>query len=653
MSLIRFIFTGDTSQLDSAAKGAKKQLSELKSEFREGVSTSAKWGAAMAAAGAAVTAHLVNKSLDAVDAQAKLAKSLDTTIKGLDITTVAAGKSGVAFSGVEQATKDLTRRLSQAASGVGPAADALDRLGLSADYLASLPLDQRIGTINQAIDQFIPKAEQAAVAGQLFGEEGSLAMRRIDAATLREAAAEVDRFGLALTEVDAAQIEMANDAMASVSKVVTDLTNKFTAELAPVLTALSNQFLDAADDGTGMAEEVDTAFDSIVRSIAFTLDAIEGLRRSFMVAGQAVAAFSAVVIEKMIGAADIIINGPVDALNTFIRLANKIPNVDLPTMNYGGIGAGVRDALNDARAVTTEGWKAIQETLMEPLPSGQFIEFVAEAKAAGKEAAEAMAAAKVGVDGGEGKSPSKAEEDARKKREEELAKSLEALRTSYMTGQELLAQKLATEQEILVEALDLKAVTQEEFDARMLETAAAYQDGLTDIEKKASDARKKVAQAEKAQKMRAFSDMFANLSSLMNNESRKMFEIGKAAAISDTVISTYSSAQKSYDALAGIPFVGPALGAAAAAAAVLGGMGRVSAIRSQSFGGGGAASAGQSNTQAVNAASTPVAQGGGASAQGPTYTFNGIEEGKLYNGRDIKAALADYEANGGSLVMGS
>ena len=39
--------------------------------------------------------------------------------------------AGVSMSGIEQATKDLTRRLSQAAAGTGPAADALDRLGLS------------------------------------------------------------------------------------------------------------------------------------------------------------------------------------------------------------------------------------------------------------------------------------------------------------------------------------------------------------------------------------------------------------------------------------------------------------------------------------------------------------------------------------------
>jgi hypothetical protein len=69
------------------------------------------------------------------------------------------------MSGIEQATKDLTRRLSQAASGAGPAAEALGRLGLSASELLALPLDERVGRINQAIADFVPAAERAAVAG--------------------------------------------------------------------------------------------------------------------------------------------------------------------------------------------------------------------------------------------------------------------------------------------------------------------------------------------------------------------------------------------------------------------------------------------------------------------------------------------------------
>ena len=66
-------------------------------------------------------------------------------------------------------------------------------------------------------------------------------------------------------------------------------------------------------------------------------------------------------------------------------------------------------------------------------------------------------------------------------------------------------------------------------------------------------------------------------------QARKMFEVGKALAISEAVISTYQGAQESFTSLASIPYVGPALGIAAAAAAVTAGMLRIQSIASQKF----------------------------------------------------------------------
>ncbi|MFO1144066.1 MAG: hypothetical protein U1E59_17160 [Amaricoccus sp.] len=169
-------------------------------------------GAAIAAAAASSIA-MVRSGLATVDAQAKLAQSLGTTVASIQVLERAGELAGVAMSGIEQATKDLTRRLSQAASGAGPAAEALGRLGLSASELLALPLDERVGRINAAIAEFVPVAERAAVAGQLFGEEGSIAMSRIDTATLRQATQDVRDFGVVVSEADADRIERANDAI--------------------------------------------------------------------------------------------------------------------------------------------------------------------------------------------------------------------------------------------------------------------------------------------------------------------------------------------------------------------------------------------------------------------------------------------------------
>lgn len=65
----------------------------------------------------------------------------------------------------------------------------------------------------------------------------------------------------------------------------------------------------------------------------------------------------------------------------------------------------------------------------------------------------------------------------------------------------------------------------------------------------------------------------------------KQTKAGKRAAQAQALINTYSSAVKAYDAMAVIPFVGPALGAAAAGAAIAFGMQQVRAIDSQSVAG--------------------------------------------------------------------
>ncbi len=76
------------------------------------------------------------------------------------------------------------------------------------------------------------------------------------------------------------------------------------------------------------------------------------------------------------------------------------------------------------------------------------------------------------------------------------------------------------------------------------------------------------------QKSQIASQGFANLATILGEETAA----GKAAAIASTTISTYQSAQDSYKSLAGIPIVGPALGAVAAGAAIVAGIKTVKKI---------------------------------------------------------------------------
>ena len=116
------------------------------------------------------------------------------------------------------------------------------------------------------------------------------------------------------------------------------------------------------------------------------------------------------------------------------------------------------------------------------------------------------------------------------------------------------------------------------------------------------------------QKTAIVSNGFKNLSNILGEESAA----GKAAAIAAATIDTYQSANASYKSLAGIPIVGPALGAVAAGAAIVSGLKTVKKITStktpKGNGGGG----------------SPSISGGGGSApsvsQPPAFNVVGASD---------------------------
>lgn len=268
---VRFGVTG-SDKVEKALQGvadaggqAFKRMSrevEAASQRLEAFARRAKLAAAAAAAATVAAAGaLVKSGLETVDAQAKLAQSLGTTVESIQTLERAGELAGVSMSGIEQATKDLTRRLSQAASGTGPAADALKQLGLSARTLLDMPLDERVRAINDAILEFVPAAQRASVAGKLFGEEGSIAMARVDSATLRQASKDVRDFGVAVSEVDADQIERTNDAISRLGLIWRGLSNQLAAAVAPALEAI-------ADAMASIAVRVLPAFGDAIRVVS-------------------------------------------------------------------------------------------------------------------------------------------------------------------------------------------------------------------------------------------------------------------------------------------------------------------------------------------------------------------------------------------------
>ena len=247
--------------------------------------------AAVTAAAAAAGVAMIRSGLDTIGAQADMAASLKTTVESLQVLTWAGELAGVSMGEIEQATKKLTTRLSEAAAGSGTAVAALQRLNLTAAELQALPLDQRIVAIQEALARFVPEAERAAVASDLFGDKAALAFLRIDPATLREAAQDVRDFGVAVSDTDAAQIERTGDAIAKLGLIWLGLTNRLTAAVAPALETVANALADMARSTGPIGIAITALFDNIGRltTYAATFAAVMAGR---WVAGLAAAALS-------------------------------------------------------------------------------------------------------------------------------------------------------------------------------------------------------------------------------------------------------------------------------------------------------------------------------------------------------------------------
>lgn len=247
---LRALLSLDSAAFESGAKRAQASMNGIQRRLTKLGGNMRKFGRDMSLR---VTAPIVasaglavRSSLKTVDAQAKMAQSLDTSVVSVQNLTRASDLAGISQGELEGSLLRMTRRISLAEKGTGPAVKALDRLNLSAAELNDLPVDERVNKINQAIRELIPEAQQAGISSEIFGDRTGLAMQRLDPSTIARATDEVRRFGVSVSDIDADKIESANDAMSSIGLVTQGLANRLTVALAPVLEDVANKIANVA-----------------------------------------------------------------------------------------------------------------------------------------------------------------------------------------------------------------------------------------------------------------------------------------------------------------------------------------------------------------------------------------------------------------------
>lgn len=109
--------------------------------------------------------------------------------------------------------------------------------------------------------------------------------------------------------------------------------------------------------------------------------------------------------------------------------------------------------------------------------------------------------------------------------------------------------------------------------------------GLTEeeIERQKLQAKQALRMTHDQQSLNATSSVLGNIADLQNKETKKGFKRWQAMAIMQGYVDTFSAAIAAYRAMVGIPFVGPGLAVAAAAAAIAAGVSNIEKIKDMEY----------------------------------------------------------------------
>ena len=280
---IKFVFEGDTSDLEKALSQVSRKFEQTKKESKElakdvsifgrkfdqsadkigkFMSVNAKAfgaigvGVGVAIAGmvavakaAEVAVGVVKKITDetmamaeAGDEVAKSAKRIGTSAEELQVVRFALAEGGVAAEQADMAMLKLNLRLAQVAeTGKGPAAEALKKLGLNAKALQELPLDERMARLADAFDALDSQGTKTAAAVSLMEEGGLRLLSAFEGGggAIRASAEEIKSLGVISNE-SAAASEAQVDAIGQLHAALDGLKFQVLAPLIPIITGVAN-----------------------------------------------------------------------------------------------------------------------------------------------------------------------------------------------------------------------------------------------------------------------------------------------------------------------------------------------------------------------------------------------------------------------------
>jgi hypothetical protein len=490
--------------------------------------------------------------------------------------------------------RSMAKFASDAARGAQEQTRAMEQLNIKSAAFIKLPMDQQFSTIIDKLGEVENVTLRNALGQEALGKGYSQLAGLVSegAEQFAKATRDAEAWGLAINRVDAAKIEMANDAMTRARDAARGLFTTIALTVSPVIKAMGDLFADSAAEAGGFKKQAGQAAEVVITGIGYAANVVQGLRFAYVGVKLVIAEVIDAAVQGFAALARVV------AESRIVQWAQYMPGpLGVAAKAFGDFSSSASGQLGlmaESTRATADSIKAELEAIaLEGLPKDKIIAKVREIRELMQKEAEEIAKRRQQMMLGSGEDV--AQDKAVEKKEpkdtwrDKLAQQIERLREENMTELQLLDEKLREKNLLLQSALESELITEEAAAAQSALIQAKYEEAKTKITDAETKRRFGISNLYRKLDLSSAGAFFGAMGTMMDSSSRTAFNIGKAAAISQTIIDTYRAAQGAFASLAGIPFIGPVLGAAAAAAAIISGMARVKSIKSQQFGGGAAA----------------------------------------------------------------
>lgn len=320
-------------------------------------------------------ALVVNRQRQIIDQNAKLAQSIGATVGGMQAMERAAGRAGVEHAELNSAVQRFNQSLGMAIERGGNQKKVLDALGLSAERLSQMDVDERFVAVSKRMKEMNLSTQQSSAFLRELGiRQSSMIVLLRDGGTEIEASREkLERYGVTLNDIDASKVEMANDAIGELEIIATGAGNALTIAMAPILKQIAEDLGLAAERAGGVNTAVQEMVDDGVRVVAFLANAVDGLGRAFTVVGN-------VIVTSLSGSLAV---AAVKA-GDFLSILDKIPGVDLASASESA-----KNFARDQSLIAQQATKDITEAINAPLAGDRMKRYVAAARERAQADAEA------------------------------------------------------------------------------------------------------------------------------------------------------------------------------------------------------------------------------------------------------------------------